>query len=286
MSWIKILLIRRGFEDTGSDAPQCAVYRCRQADRSMKQIRLFIAVLAFSGVVGCAMVPDDQEQRDRSAAEANADLGLRYMVQGNYEVAMAKLQRAIEYNEESPRAHHYLAELYRRLERYPDADDHFQKAIKFSTPKPTSDLLNNYGVFLCDRERFEEAESYFLKVFDDPIYTGRAQVFENLGLCMQRNGEPDKAEEYFRNALKINPKLSKTLGAMIEISFVKGNHLSARAYLQRYLEVARHTPQTLWLGIRAERILGDKNAVASYGLLLEQNFPDSEEARLYQETQR
>ncbi len=71
---------------------------------------------------------------------------------------------------------------------------------------------------------------------------------------------------------------------MSDLSYNQGNYLSARGYLQRYLEIANHTPISLWLGIRIERELGDKNALSSYALSLRNNFPDSKEARLLQES--
>ena len=67
---------------------------------------------------------------------------------------------------------------------------------------------------------------------------------------------------------------------MAQIEFDKKNYTGTMAYIRRYGQATRHTPRSLWLGIRAERILGDKNAIASYSLLLRNNFPDSEEARL------
>ena len=65
---------------------------------------------------------------------------------------------------------------------------------------------------------------------------------------------------------------------MSQLSYDKKNYLSARAYLQRYLAVSRHSAASLWLGIRIENILGDKDALSSYKLSLKNNFPDSTEA--------
>jgi type IV pilus assembly protein PilF len=39
------------------------------------------------------------------------------------------------------------------------------------------------------------------------------------------------------------------------------------------------TPETLWLGIRIESILGDKDAEASYALLLRQKYPNSDQTK-------
>jgi type IV pilus assembly protein PilF len=71
---------------------------------------------------------------------------------------------------------------------------------------------------------------------------------------------------------------------MAELSYDQGEYISARGYLQRYLELTTHTPKSLWLGIRIEQELGDKNAVSSYALLLRNNYPDTKEAALLNET--
>jgi type IV pilus assembly protein PilF len=73
---------------------------------------------------------------------------------------------------------------------------------------------------------------------------------------------------------------------MAAISYEDAQYLPARAYLQRYLVVARHTARSLWLGIRIERKLGDVDAVASYALALSNRFPESDEARLLRESER
>jgi type IV pilus assembly protein PilF len=90
----------------------------------------------------------------------------------------------------------------------------------------------------------------------------------------------DAAETHFRNALKKNPRVAVALIQMSQISYETASYLSARAYLQRYLEISPHTAKSLWLGIRVERELGDKNVLSSYTLLLKNKFPDSEEVEL------
>ncbi|MDQ8037071.1 MAG: hypothetical protein REI12_06580, partial [Pedobacter sp.] len=47
------------------------------------------------------------------------------------------------------------------------------------------------------------------------------------------------------------------------------------------------TPQSLWLGIRLGRQLGDnKDALASYELALRRLYPGSPEYKLYQDSQK
>jgi type IV pilus assembly protein PilF len=50
---------------------------------------------------------------------------------------------------------------------------------------------------------------------------------------------------------------------------------------RNYLVILRDEPsaEVLWLGVRVERKLGDRNSEESYALQLRNNFPNSSEAR-------
>ena len=71
---------------------------------------------------------------------------------------------------------------------------------------------------------------------------------------------------------------------MSEVSFQTERYLPARAYLERYLAVSSHSPQSLWLGVQIERKLGDKNSASSYAMMLKSNYPDSRETQLLLES--
>ncbi len=250
-------------------------------------MRRLAAVLVLGvglALAGCASNPASEGTNADKAADLNAKMGLRYMMQGHYERSMEKLKHALFFDSRHGPAHHYMAVLFQRLNRPEDAEKHFRDAIR-AMPDDSA-LRNNFGVFLCGSGRQDEAEMHFLKVLNDPVYPQRAAVYENLGLCMKRKGDSEKAEAYLRQALSRNTRLSKSLLGMAELSFEKKNYLSARGYLQRYLAVARHTPESLWLGIRVEKVLGNRDALASYEILLKNRFSDSEQARLLQESEQ
>lgn len=230
-------------------------------------------------LAGCTSSPSRDKVDPKQVAEANAELGLQYMLNGQYEVAMEKLKRALENDDDNVNANHYMAELYNRVGRYDDADRYFRRAV--SEAKDDARLHNNYGAFLCSRKQYDRAEEQFRNALENPVYRGRLDTLENVGICMLDKPDIRKGEEYLRKTLAADPRRPKSLLGMARINFTQGNYLSTRAYLQRYLEVAHHTPETLWLGIRTERILGDKHALASYGMLLKNNFPNAEETSLY-----
>ncbi len=225
---------------------------------------------------GCSSSPDGAIRSAVStsvttAAEANANLGLGYMQQGNYSEALIKLERALRQDPKLARAHHYIAELYSRLNEKQRADEHYTKALELD-PRDAS-AQNNYGAFLCAQGRYEEAEPHFQAAVRNSLYNGRAESYENAALCASRAGDDARAERYFHAALELNPRLPRSLYRLAEINYHKQRYLPARAYLQRYEAVAPAVAESLWLGFRIEKQNGNEEAAAEYARQLERSYP-------------
>lgn len=212
-------------------------------------------------------------------AKINAELGRGYMQQGEYKRAMEKLQTSLIYNPKHDKAHHYLAQLNRLLGDTDGAIKHYQIAIELSPHN--SQLRNNYGAYLCEQKNYKEAEIHFLLAIEDPLFEGKLQAYENIGLCAYEAGELDKAEKYLRKALLIHPKLPYSLIQMAKIYFDNGEYLRARAFLQRYEEVGPVTAESLWLGVQIEYQLDDRDTMQRYATELSRNFPDTEQWHAY-----
>ena len=244
----------------------------------MKNRLGFIFIIIAFLMSACVTEPQREGKDLNNASDFNAQMGLQYMKQGRYDIALGKLKKAIEQNPDNAVAQHYIAVLYQQLGEFDKAEQHFQKALDL-TPK-NSDLLNNYGVFLCNDKKYQEAYRYFDKVLNDPLYKAKGAVYENVGLCAQGQGDISKAEENLKFALRLNPESPKSMLAMAQISFDKQQYSAARKYYYGYLENARQTPESLWLGILLENRSGNKNRMASYKVLLKGKYPDSKEAAL------
>jgi type IV pilus assembly protein PilF len=66
---------------------------------------------------------------------------------------------------------------------------------------------------------------------------------------------------------------------MADLSYARREYAESRHYLNRLTQVAAPTAEALWLGVRTERRLGDRNGEASYALQLRNRFPNSKETR-------
>ena len=229
-------------------------------------------------VSGCAAKTERVGVDYKKASVANSELGVAYLAKGNYKVAMVKLKKALAYDDDNANAHHFIAELYRRLQQNDLADEHFKAALELNDND--SAIKNNYGIFLCGNGSYAKGLKLFNKVLADPLYGDKGQVYENMGLCAEKQGNILNAEKYFETALKFNKKLPAALLGLAQITFDNRNVKAASEYLKRHNKVARPTSESMWLGLLIARKKGHKGKVGSMALKLKQYFPDSREVKL------
>jgi type IV pilus assembly protein PilF len=249
-------------------------------------LRAACALLALLILGGCATTTTGPNIRPRSetndVAIANLNLGVEYMRRGDYERALEKLDKARLADPSYAPTYNTYAVLYQQLGDSARAEQNFRKALHLEPGE--SATLNNYGRFLCQRGRYQEAQKAFADAAANPLYETPDIPIANGGACYLATGQPEEAEKFFRRALEINPELPLALLQMAKLNFDQKKYLPARGDLQRYVAAAPHTAESLWLGIRIERELGDRNAVSSFALLLRNQFPDSNEARELRES--
>lgn len=216
----------------------------------------------------------------QSPADIYIELSAAYLRENRMDEAFKNAKKAVIVDPGSSNAHYMLALVHQRLGQAVAADEAYRKSVRLDPRNPVA--LNAYGSFLCDAKQYTEADSYFRRALENPLYSTPWLAWHNAGWCKEMAGEMQQAESDYRSALQANPRFPPSLLGMARTSFQDQNYLSARAYLQRYAEVAPHTAESLWLGVRTENQLGDKDQMASYGLKLRAMFPDSAEAKYLQ----
>lgn len=258
----------------------------------MKQVSWLVTLIVTVLITGCqggtSGVRSDRTSSGDNAegihikegpdtiAEVNMKLGVAYMQKGNYEVALLKMRRALAMDPKLPSAHYAIALLYEKLNQVHLAEKHYKEAI--SIDPLYAEAQNAYAVYLCKRERYSDADLHFNQALKNPLYKTPQMVYANAGFCAYQSKQYESAEAYLRKTLQIQPRNSLALYHMAMLSFESKKNLRARAYLQRFHDAVKPSPQSLLLGIKLEKELNDKDAVASYSMLLEKQFPDSDEA--------
>jgi type IV pilus assembly protein PilF len=255
-------------------------------------ISRLVLILAASVLVaclgGCKSLQTQKTTKNSgdttsSIAEINTKLGVAHMREGNLETAMKKLEIALNNDANYPDAHHAMAVLHERLGQDAKAEEYYKKSIDLMPD--FSRAMNDYGRFLCTKGKASQGQAYFAKALQNPLYDNRAAAHTNSGICYLQQHDSSHAEQSFRAALQANPQYGPAMLQMARILFERSEYLQTRAYLQRFGQAGAHNAQSLWLGVRTERQLGNRDAEGSYALLLKNKFPDSQETRLMLESQ-
>lgn len=242
-----------------------------------------LATLVVSVAVSLAACQSTSQLRSDSSADErakvaglNTQLGIEYMKDGDDELALKKLQKALEIDPNFVDAHNAMGLLRTRLRQFDKAEESYKAALRGDPGN--SMALNNYGQFLCLQKRYEEGQARFVEAVKNPLYRTPEIALTNAGLCAMQADDPTHAEDHFRAALERNPTVAPALLQMTQLHYDRGAFAEAATYYKRYLAVAPQTPRSLALGIRLENALGNTDKAASYAVSLRNKFPDSREA--------
>lgn len=230
--------------------------------------------------IGTSSTSQDNAGFDKKKAANNrVNSALTYLSRNNFERARFHLDRALQYDPASGDVNYAFGLYYQRVKESDKAKKHFSKALDIDRKNPI--YLNAYGAYLCEQGSYIQADEMFFKAIQIPTYTDVAFAFYNVGFCALKQNDVVKAENYFRKALNRNRRMTDALIEMSKIEFSKKRYSRANGYLKRFESSHRKTAESAWLGLRLAHYLRDKDAIASYGVLLEQRFPDSDETATY-----
>jgi type IV pilus assembly protein PilF len=247
-------------------------------------LRPALLLLAASLLAGCVSTGDvDPMKTDKGRAEARdayTRLGIGYIQQGETERAKIPLKKALELDSSDAGAHAALALVF-QVEMEPKlADEHYRKAL--SQRSNDARLLNNYGSFLFEQQRYQEALERYTQASLDTLYPERSRVFENLGLTSLQLQQREQAKGYFERSLRLSSRQPRALIEMAQLSYDDKQYVPARAYYESYMALAvDHDARSLLLGVRLAKIFEERDNAASLGLQLKRLYPGTPEYQQY-----
>ncbi|MEZ0237154.1 MAG: type IV pilus biogenesis/stability protein PilW [Methylophilaceae bacterium] len=242
----------------------------------MKKLLVILMALVLAA---CAAkgVRTGEDSHSRNRAKLHTELAAAYYSQGQMAIALDEFTKATELDSSYAPAYTGLGLVHAALKQDAKAESNFKRALQLEPEN--SEAHNNYGTFLCVRNRVDEAISEFMTAVKNPLYATPESAYLNAGICALKKKDIRNAETYFQNALRVEPNMRAASYQLAQLYFGKGEHLQARAHLEQAMKNIDPTPEMLWLGVRNERILGGKDAEASYRLLLRRKYPNSDETK-------
>ncbi len=246
-------------------------------------ICLCVLSLCFFGLSACVTVTESPGPKvdKRKVLESNIKLGMAYLNQNQRDAALRAFSKAVEVDSKSAEAQLGMALIHQVNGEWDMAEKRFKKALKSRADFSMADIEFSYGRFLMEKQKYEEALSYFVSASQDLTYRRRVNALFNVGLCAEKLDNPARAEASFEHALNINPNFAPAALELAHKKFAVGNYAEAKKHLDIYARNARQSARSLWLGIRIERIFGNEDKEASYALALKNLHPYSREYLLY-----
>ncbi|MEM8844949.1 MAG: type IV pilus biogenesis/stability protein PilW [Pseudomonadota bacterium] len=240
------------------------------------QLKSIPSLLILCFLFSCASTGNKSETKEQRAdINALVNNSLVYAQNGQLNLAEITIIKALEIDVNNVDANNIAGLIYSNTGENRLAVEYFEKALRLS-PNDSS-TLNNYANFLCNSGETKQAEQKFLQAATNPKNPNPEIAYTNAGLCMLRIPDILSAEEYFKTALDFQPNNSIALYQLAQIYLNQGRGRQALDNLRAYATFAKHTPETLKLGIEIGRYIRDKETEISYFNLLQNEFPASRE---------
>lgn len=260
----------------------------------LKRVSKFSSKVALSALISTSLAgcvtenyendnskPVVQNQStNNEIAMTRISLGLGYLKMGNTTQAKLNLEKAKRFSPELVQVHTAFAHYYETVGEAELAANSFEDALKIESQD--ADTLNNYGVFLCRQEKYQEAETQILKAIAVPSYLLVSQSYENLALCHIKAKKYDKAEDAFDKAILHNPISANVYLQMMQLQYAKGDYKAGIRFLKKYEQTTRRfSPEALALAFKLYEKQRQIGTAKNYGAMLVKMFPGSFESKQY-----
>ena len=243
----------------------------------MRQL-LILLVLSLSACANqSAMRLSAFDGNKQDSARVHAELGSGYYQQGQMAVALNEFIKSTEFDPNYSPGYNGLAMTYSAMNEDAQAELNFKKSIALDAKN--SEALNNYGSFLCSRNRVDESILQFQQAAKNPLYVTPFIPYTNAGYCSLKKSDLVAAERFFSLALQYQPLLHNTAYQLAKLYFDRQQYGLAQ---QTLFNAMANNPNSdmLWLGIRIEHQLGNQDVESSYVTELKSKFPDSPQTKL------
>jgi type IV pilus assembly protein PilF len=249
--------------------------------------RLWMGVLLVALAAGCKTttttvagvevpVAAKSEADPRKRAEIRTELASTYYREGRLAVALEEAKRAVQIDARYAPAHGLLGLIYMDIGDRGEAEASFGRALRLEPDN--SDILNNYGWFLCQTGRERESVEYFQRAANNRLYATPGLAMRNAGVCLLKVNDVDGADRALRRALELDAVDPLTKFELSRLYLRRGQPDRANFYYGLLDPASRNSAPGLWLALRIAHANGDIRRERDLANQLRERYPDSPEA--------
>lgn len=226
------------------------------------------------------IVTESDEPDNRRRARLRLELATGYFEQGQTNVALDELKQSLNADPSFGDAHNLRGLVYMRLNDRLLAEESFRRALALN-PRDAG-AAHNYGWLLCQQARYKESFPLFTQAISNPTYGGQGKSLMAQGICQARAGLKLDAEQSLTRAYQVdagNPVVGYTLASLLH---ERGESTRAQFYIRRINNSELANAETLWLGVKIEQRLNNREAMTQLGDQLKKRYGQSREASFYE----
>ncbi len=229
---------------------------------------------------GAAIQTASDESEARKRARTRLALAAGYYENGQYGVALDEQKKALQADPSFAEAHDLGGLIYMALGQGGQAQQQFERALALN-PRDAN-AWHNLGWLQCEQGQFERAGESFRRAIAVPGYPERAKTLMAQGLCEARAGHAGRAEATLMRAYELDPGHPVTGYNLAQLLHRRGDDARAQFYIRRLNNSELANAESLWLGIRVERRLNNRQAMEQLATQLRRRFPQSRELLAYE----
>lgn len=216
----------------------------------------------------------------RKRARIRLELALGYFQHGETTVALDQIKQALATDPSYAAAYNLRGLVYMRLDDPGLAEDSFRRAISLDPRDP--DAMHNYGWLLCQQKRYADADKQFDQALAIPNYSDRAKTLMTRGICQLQAGDRGRAEDSLKQAYEMDAG-NPVIGYNLALLLTQRNEWSrAQFYIRRVNNGPAANAESLWLGVKVEHHLGNREAEGQLASQLQRRFPQAKETLSYE----
>ncbi len=221
----------------------------------------------------------DQTAADR-LARTRMDLAAAYFGRGQATDALDEVKLALVARPDNPDGYSLRGLIYASLGQPQTAEESFRKAMQLAPHD--GDIIHNYAWFLCQQQRYADADAQFAAALAEPTYKSADRTELARGICQARAGRWADAEHTLSKAYELDPANPVTAVNLSRVLYRNGQYDRALFYVRRVnTRDELVSAQTLWLAAQIDHKLGADLQEQDMGIQLHKRFPNAPETALF-----
>ncbi len=255
----------------------------------LRWLVLTAMIAGFLSLAGCAagpggrsganpvdnVVTESDEPEARKRARNRLELASGYFSEGKTTIALDEIKLSLQADPNYGDAFNLRGMIYMRLGDGRQAEDSFRRALQLN-PRD-ADTMHNYAWMMCQQRRYDESIAMFTQANAVPLYNGQSKTYMTRGICELASGKPELAERSFARSYELDATNPISGYNLANLLFLRNELQRSQFYTRRLNNSELSNAETLWLGIKIERKLGNTEAVQQLTTQLRRRYPQSSE---------